>query len=327
MKNKKRQITGIKFLRAFASLSVCWFHLTNGNINFLDDGFLKDSGKYGWVGVEIFFVISGFILPYALVRSNYKLKNYGKFILKRLARLEPPFILTIIVVILLNYISSLMPFYKGQSFFIDFTGLVLHFGYLNAFFNYQWVNPVFWTLAIEFQYYIIIGLVTPLLFFRKNISLILFIIICSLSFYFQKDSHIGYWINLFVLGFISTQYYCEVISRKRYLFCLSLIVVIILFKYGTVQTIASLFAIFCIFFINTNNFIIGFFANISYSLYLIHIPIGGRIINLATRFDDNLITKILFLSLALFISIIASYLLYRYVEKPSKEIASKIIYT
>ena len=37
-------------LRGVASLAVCWFHLTNGNAAFLPDGWLKNSGLYGWLG-------------------------------------------------------------------------------------------------------------------------------------------------------------------------------------------------------------------------------------------------------------------------------------
>ena len=36
----------------------------------------------------------------------------------------------------------------------------------------DWFNPVFWTLAIEFQFYLIIGLVFPLLFAKNKIIII-----------------------------------------------------------------------------------------------------------------------------------------------------------
>jgi peptidoglycan/LPS O-acetylase OafA/YrhL len=62
--NKKLEI--ISLLRVLAALGVAWFHFTNGNVSFLDAGWLKNSGKYGWLGVEVFFVISGFVVPYSL---------------------------------------------------------------------------------------------------------------------------------------------------------------------------------------------------------------------------------------------------------------------
>jgi peptidoglycan/LPS O-acetylase OafA/YrhL len=39
--------------------------------------------------------------------------------------------------------------------------LFAHLGYLNGFFAYRWGNSVYWTLAIELQYYLVIALVFP----------------------------------------------------------------------------------------------------------------------------------------------------------------------
>lgn len=43
-------------LRGLASLAVCWFHLT---LSEALPAWLRLSGAYGWLGVEVFFVISG----------------------------------------------------------------------------------------------------------------------------------------------------------------------------------------------------------------------------------------------------------------------------
>src|SRR5207244_1915888 len=74
-----RRIEAIQGLRGLAAFSVCWFHFTNGNPTFLSPGILKSSGTLGGLGVEIFFVISGFIVPYSLYTSGYMtdLQNYG----------------------------------------------------------------------------------------------------------------------------------------------------------------------------------------------------------------------------------------------------------
>jgi peptidoglycan/LPS O-acetylase OafA/YrhL len=66
----------IEVLRGLAAFSVMWFHFTNGNQDFLQEGWLELSGKYGWLGVEVFFVISGFIIPYSLWRSQYTVKHH-----------------------------------------------------------------------------------------------------------------------------------------------------------------------------------------------------------------------------------------------------------
>ena len=65
---------------------------------------------------------------------------------------------------------------------------------------------------------------------------------------------------------------------------------------------------------------------ISYSLYLLHVPIGGKIVNLGTRFAHTLPTQVLVLAAAVAGSISASILLYRLVELPSQRLSSSIRY-
>lgn len=84
--NENNRVSTIDALRGIASLAVCWFHLTNGNPKFLPDGALKASGAYGWLGVEAFFVISGFVIPFSLYRSGHELKDYPRFLYKRVVR-------------------------------------------------------------------------------------------------------------------------------------------------------------------------------------------------------------------------------------------------
>lgn len=51
-------------------MSVAWFHFTQA-IRLLAREFLKASGKYGWLGVDVFFVVSGFVIPYSLDEAKY----------------------------------------------------------------------------------------------------------------------------------------------------------------------------------------------------------------------------------------------------------------
>src|SRR5690606_11849829 len=73
-----------------------------------------------------------------------------------------------------------------------------HLGYfINILPNENWINPVYWSLGIEFQYYLLIGLIFPL-FIRKNKLfniLFLFIVtaICWFIFlYFIKGTYLHY---------------------------------------------------------------------------------------------------------------------------------------
>ena len=87
-------------------MAVCWHNLLFRDDGFLPDGWLRSSSKYGWLGVEMFFVVSGFVIPWALHRGGYRLKDYGRFLLKRVLRLDPPYVLSIALVLGLAYAST-----------------------------------------------------------------------------------------------------------------------------------------------------------------------------------------------------------------------------
>src|ERR1700704_4918895 len=85
-------LTTLDGLRGLAAFSVCWYHLTG--FSFFDP-WLRASGIHGSLGVEVFFVISGFIIPFALYRGKYRVRNFGRFLAKRVTRLDPPYFATI----------------------------------------------------------------------------------------------------------------------------------------------------------------------------------------------------------------------------------------
>src|SRR5262249_41982624 len=137
------------------ALSVCVFHL-----NF---GILRPWTSYCWLGVEVFFVISGFIVPYSMARAGYRLTLWPQFMMKRLIRLEPPYLVSIALVMVLGYASTMAPDFRGLPFDWQWPQLLAHIGYINAFVGWPWLNGVYWSLAIEFQFYMLIGLALPAL--------------------------------------------------------------------------------------------------------------------------------------------------------------------
>src|SRR5438874_1620600 len=95
---EKNRIAILDPLRGLAALGVAWFHFTHGNPVFLPTGTLKASGQYGWTGVAAFFVISGFVLPYSMHRAGYRVRSHWRtFALKRLIRLDPPYLASILL--------------------------------------------------------------------------------------------------------------------------------------------------------------------------------------------------------------------------------------
>ena len=75
-----------------------------------------------------------------------------------------------------------------------------------------------------------------------------------------------------------------------------------------------------------NNRILLFFGNISYSLYLCHTLITFAIINMGFRFSLILPIKVIFITASILFTTLTSFLLYKYIELPSKRKASSIRY-
>ena len=171
-------------LRAIAVISVIIYHL---NENWLSGGFL---------GVDIFFVISGFLITGIIIteiqQNSFSLKQ---FYTRRIKRIYPAFIT---VMALVSFIASVIFIYNDFNKLRKTIELAIAFlsnfylgltqGYFDLSAN---ENPVLhiWSLAVEEQYYLIFPLILILAYkkFREIkvlfiITLILFFILLATSF-------------------------------------------------------------------------------------------------------------------------------------------------
>jgi peptidoglycan/LPS O-acetylase OafA/YrhL len=321
-------VSSLDLLRGIASLSVALYHFTNGNPRFLPNGVLKNFGSHGWVGVEAFFVISGFVIPFALDRAKYQLRDFGTFLLKRVLRLDPPYVCTISIIIALGYASQMAPAFQGEQFHFSSAQLALHFGYANAFVGYPWLNPVFWTLAIEAQYYVIIGLVFPLLISgSRSVQLVTTAGMACVAVAIPKPEWLFHWLPLFLLGMSTFQFRRGAFSLPVYGAALCAVTALCVISYGVFVASAGLITA-CVIAFTSGSMppLAVFFGHISYSLYLLHVPIGGRVVNLGARFAHTLPLQIGVICCAFAASIGAAWLLHRFVERPAQRWSSSIGY-
>lgn len=321
MTSNEDRIEVVDALRGLAALAVTWFHFSGSQG--LNDELIRLSGMYGWLGVDVFFVISGFVIPYALSRSKYELKHYGYFLIKRIIRLDPPYFAAIAIIIGLGYLAPLIPGFQGNPFQLSIAQLLLHFGYVNVFFGYPWLNIVFWSLAIEFQYYLLIGLIIP--FLRKDygrLRIVLLIAVIAAAFLVPSEQFVFHYSFLFLTGYVTFQYRAGAVTTRGFLALLALAVCGVYLTLGFIVALVSLLTALAIAFVKTKWRRLKFFGDISYSLYLLHVPVGAKVINLGLRFVEHRSGKLCVLAIALAITIGASYLLYRLVEQPAQRLAS-----
>ena len=175
----RREIDG---LRAIAVLSVVFFHAEVA-------GF---SG--GYIGVDVFFVISGYLITSILVKekinNNFSLTN---FYMRRARRILPSLFVVLFVSTLLAYIflPPIYLYYFSQSLisvivFLSNIYFYLKAGYFSPVSNQ---SPLLhtWSLAIEEQFYFIFPLVFLVLWkFGKNKILFLLVCITLVSLFFSE---------------------------------------------------------------------------------------------------------------------------------------------
>jgi len=162
-------IDGLRFM---AILSVVCCHLytfvSRKNAADVDAGPLLALFSSGNVGVQLFFVISGFIIALPFAKGRLGLADSPQlraYYLRRLTRLEPPYI----VCLLISFPISVTVTHIAASELIPH--LFASLGYLHntVYGEMSAVNFVAWSLEVEFQFYIIAPLITCLFALRSRI--------------------------------------------------------------------------------------------------------------------------------------------------------------
>jgi peptidoglycan/LPS O-acetylase OafA/YrhL len=310
-------------LRGLAALAVAFFHFVWA-LAHAPAGAVKSVAFYGSLGVEVFFVISGLVIPYSLDRAGYRLSDYPVFILRRLARLDPPYLASIVVVILIWCGYNLKPGFGGPSPFADPVGLLLHLGYLNAFFGHQWVNAVYWTLAIEFQYYLGVGLLYPLLASSaRGVRLALLCALGLLALTIPGHQFIFQHLPLFLVGIALFQYRAGLASRRECVAVVTGVLALTSYTLGLPSAVAGLVAVLCIQFARLRQGPLVFCGEISYSLYLVHFPVGVAAMRLSQLLGLGWGLRV---AAAFASSLLAAWLLYRLVELPSHRLSRRFAY-
>ncbi len=216
-------IPEIDGLRFFAIASVVLFHINTYVVNKSPLDFastvthhpLNLMFQQGFIGVSLFFTISGFILslPFAIrYLQGRSSPSLGSYYMRRVTRLEPPYIINMFLTFLLLIVV------KNESARDLFPHLLASLSYSHniIYEQFSFINGVAWSLEIEVQFYLLAPLLCKVFLIRQAFWRRLFFIIIVLCGYgLSAVTHaLGYtyvslfdYLQFFLVGFFLTDLY------------------------------------------------------------------------------------------------------------------------
>ncbi len=158
---KKGTIASLDGIRAIACMMVIWFHI---NLLTREQHFWHQSYKplvssimlSGDTGVTLFFILSGILLfmPYAkALLYDRSWPDFKQFYMRRAMRILPGYYLSLFLLVTLQQPEYLRPdHWKRLLLFVVF---LMDFSRS----TFQLINGPYWTLAVEWQFYMLLPLI------------------------------------------------------------------------------------------------------------------------------------------------------------------------
>jgi peptidoglycan/LPS O-acetylase OafA/YrhL len=318
------RLGSLDVLRALAALAVCFYHFKRDSITSLDAVWSVSS--YGYLGVDVFFVISGFVIPLMLLKMKFTFVDTGFFLFSRFLRLYPAYTVAGLLAIALWFLSSWTPGFRGESPSISFSELLSNSLLICDFTGEGWIIPVFWTLAIEAQYYFLIALSFPLLAnesIRIRYSVLAAWVVAPLLA--GVGPTVFTWSALFAIGILCHLKANRLIGLMSFWIFLSAACATHALTKGPVSAVVGAATGLVILYLpEVRSRILIWIGGISYSLYLLHPLVGGRVMNIAVRLPDTLWIQSLALLLGVLVAVIASAIFFKLIERPSHEFSRSI---
>jgi len=307
----RENVASVQFLRFIAAALVVLHHSTEG-INQYFSGSISNLTMgvtdFGAVGVDIFFVISGFIMVYTSFRTKDETFSSSKFIAKRIIRIYP-----IYIIYSLFYLCFYHFFLGGKNISLEqfFGSILLLPGYSSDI-----IGPG-WTLSFEIYFYACFSIAMALGLVR-GISALTFFFLAAIMLRFASDTSqpaihvitstllieflLGAWIGYAVVSFVRID---NKLANVLLTFALAGFVAGIYFGFYTrlssvvTRGIPSALLVAGLVFKEKNGRLpllmnkYSFLGDSSYSLYLLHVVLIDAVIVLALYVGDSIRTHML----------------------------------
>lgn len=322
--HKEGHLHVLDFLRGFAAVSVLLFHFisVDGLVKFHSE-VLSPLFIWGNRGVDVFFVISGFVIPYSLWGTGYQVKEFLRYMAKRIIRIAPPAYISLLVILLqwfvVDYFIKHLAISRVQQ--LTLPGILGNVFFQYSLYDKEIINSVFWTLAIEFKFYVFVGLFYNLLFARGRIAYFLagfaLLTIAYFALHLAPFSLYAY-APTFAIGGATLYFKKNEIGVRQYLLILCGFAIASFFTLGLAYAAFAVGTALVIAFVKIKHAIFAFFGRISYSIYLVHIPVGATVEFLLYKVyqPQSEAGNIAAISICTIITILVAYIFFKLVEIP-----------
>lgn len=347
-------------LRGVAALAVVLTHFYDSTVmqkafdTYFSEG-LKILLDFGAVGVPVFFVLSGFVIAHSLRHNSLCSASVGQFILRRQIRLDPTYWFVLVLTLLLLSLERALPgTYTPEA---PPASAVL----LNAFYLHNLANlptdhkivGVAWTLCLEVQFYLLFILLMAVgkkgrqlrdefSFTTWTVALLgLSGVACLALKYFYSDTawFFSFW-HYFVAGVLAYLAWQRLIAARWLGIFLALFAVSAVTNPvqpsphstamgGMMVGIATAMMLYATGVANVigswgGGAVLQWLGRISYSLYLIHLPVLSLILRFGYKVSGtHVLLSLVWSAVALLASFGAAYLLHRFIEMPSLQWAAR----
>jgi peptidoglycan/LPS O-acetylase OafA/YrhL len=317
----------------------------------------------GTLGVDVFFVLSGFVIAHSIRNAEPSFRYLARFGLRRSIRLDPPLWATIAIELALVKVTMVAFTAQGAEL-PSFTVILSNVTYTQELLQLPNIVAAFWSLTYEVQFYIVLVgtfVVVHLLFPTARARIARVLLAGSLAYslliwtgvlpQLQPGLFIQRWFQ-FALGIWAWAAAQGHMSRRSFgVACMVSVCAILLisssgpgefgetaltpsgFRQLTIAVaVATAVALYlALVFGRMGDWLasrpIQFLGGISYSLYLLHSSVGDRFIALTGLVAPAPLgpaSALVLLVASVALSVVCSWCLYRVVEKPSIALGRRV---
>ena len=184
----KSRVNDIDLLRFIAALAVVFFHYSfrgyaADSASIMPYPWLAPAAKYGYLGANLFFIISGFVILMTAEHGSLR-----SFVVSRIVRLYPAFWACCTITFVLVLLWGAPRFHATASQYL------VNMTMLSGFMGVESIDGSYWTLFVEMKFYALVGIVLALGRIRHVQSILVGWLLLSVLGEFWPNKYLRYFL-------------------------------------------------------------------------------------------------------------------------------------